>query len=167
MCTPCFPPLPGMGVLAPWQTSTRPNTTDLYTFLQTIAQVPTAALPSSSAYLSWALSYAEEKTLLVLYAIGQDYYCFAVYLLATSFLINWCPDQSGQTFFQALRKQWNLTGFVGGTVQSSADESTSESLLSPEFLKSLTPMQLQALRDPFGRQWLGMQADMGVAWGLS
>jgi hypothetical protein len=167
MCTPCFPPLPGMGVLAPWQTQTTPNTTDLYTFLTSIAGVPTAALPSNSPYLAWALSYAEEKTLLVLYAIGQDYYCFAVYLLATSFLINWCPDQSGQTFFKDLRASWNLTGFVGGTIQSSADESTSESLLAPEFLKGLTLGQLQALKDPYGRQWLAMQQDLGPVWGIS
>jgi hypothetical protein len=156
-----------MGALAPWQTQTTPNVTDLYTFLQTIVQVPSGALPSNSPYLSWALSYAEEKTLLVLYAIGQDYYCFAVYLLATSFLINWCPDQPGQQFFTTLRSQWDLTGFVGGTVQSSADESTSESLLAPDFLKGLTIDQLQALKDPYGRQWLGMQQSLGNIWGIS
>lgn len=172
MCTPCFPPLPGMGVLAPWQTQTTPNTTDLYTFLTMVAGVPTAVLPSNSPYLAWALSYAEEKTLLVLYAIGQDYYCFAVYLLATSFLINWCPDNPAltppdNTYFATLRKQWNLTGFVGGTIQSSADESTSESLLAPEFLKGLTLGQLALLKDPYGRQWLSMQQDLGSIWGLS
>jgi hypothetical protein len=154
-------------VLAPWQTKTTPNVTDLYTFLQTIVQVPSSALPTNSPYLSWALSYAEEKTLLVLYAVGQDYYCFAVYLLATSFLINWCPDQPGQQFFTNLRSQWNLTGFVGGTVQSSADQATSESLLSPEFLKGLTLDQLQALKDPYGRQFLSMQQGLGNIWGLS
>jgi len=167
MCTPCFPPLPGMGVLAPWQTKTTPNTNDLYTFLTTVAGVPTAALPSNSVYLPWALSYAEEKTLMVLYAVGQDYYCFAVYCLATSFLINWCPDQPGQTYFADLRKTWDLTGFIGGTVQSSADQATSESLLAPDFLKGLALGQLQALRDPFGRQWLAMQADNGPIWGIS
>lgn len=156
-----------MGVLAPWQTQTTPNTTDLYTFLTTVAGVPTSALPSNSAYIPWALSYAEEKTLMVLYAVGQDYYCFAVYCLATSFLINWCPDQTGQTYFGDLRKTWDLTGFVGGTVQSSADQATSESLLAPDFLKGLTLGQLQALRDPYGRQWLAMQADNGPIWGIS
>lgn len=167
MCTPCFPPLPGMGVLAPWQTQKTPNTTDLYTFLTTVAGVPTAALPSGSPYLAWALSYAEEQTLLILYAIGQDYYCFAVYCLATSFLINWCPDQSGQTYFATLRATWNLTGFVGGTIQSTADEATSESLLAPDFLKGLTLANLQQLKDPFGRQWLSMQQDLGNVWGIS
>jgi hypothetical protein len=167
MSAPCFPPLPGMGVLAPWQTQPAPNVTDLTTFLQTIAGIPTSALPANSPYIPWALSYAEEKTLLVLYAIGQDYYCFAVYCLATSFLINWCPDQQGQTYFQDLRKLWNITGFTGGIVQSTADVSTSESMLMPDFLSGLTLGQLQALKDPFGRQFLAMSQDLGPIWGIS
>ncbi|KWN80865.1 hypothetical protein WM24_23820 [Burkholderia ubonensis] len=156
-----------MGVLAPWQTQTTPNATDLYTFLTTVAGVPTAALPSNSAYIPWALSYAEEMTLMVLRCIGQDYYCFAVYCLATSFLINWFPDQTGQTFFATARQTYNISGFVGGTVQSTADVSTSESLLAPDFLNGLTLGQLQVLKDPFGRQWLSMQADNGPIWGIS
>lgn len=162
-----FPPLPGSGGLAPWQTQVQPNTTDLYAFLTTVAGVPSAALPSTSPYLAWSLSYAEEMTLLVLNLVGQDCYCFAVYCLATSFLINWCPDQPGGTYFQNLRAQWNLTGFVGGTVQASADQATSESLLAPEFLQGLTLTQLQALKDPYGRQWLSMCQELGPIWGIS
>lgn len=166
--TLCCPPfLPGMGALAPWQTQKCPNATDLYTFLTTVAGVPTAALPSDSPYIAWALSYAEEMTLLVLRAVGQDFYCFAVYCLATSFLLNWCPDQPRQTYFADLRKSWNITGFVGGVVNSSADQGTSESLLSPEFLNTLTPGQLQMLKDPFGRQFLSMCAELGPIWGIS
>lgn len=164
---PFFPPLYGAGGLAPWQTQTKPNTTDLYTFLTTVAGIPTTALPSTSPYIAWALSYSEEQTLLVLRAIGQDYYCFAVYLLATSFLINWCPDQSGQTFFVCLRKSWNISGFVGGIVSSTADQGTSESMDMPDFIKGLTLAQLQTLKDPFGRQWMAMSQDLGPIWGIS
>lgn len=153
--------------LAPFQTSPRPNVTDFVTFLQTVAGIPVAALPASSPYIPWALNYSKELTLVGLNAVGTDFYCFAVYLLGTSFLINWCPDQPGQTYFQKIRKQWNINGFVGGTIQSTADQSTSESLLAPDFLKGLTIGQLQALKDPFGRQWLAMQADAGNLWGLS
>ncbi|CDY79474.1 hypothetical protein BGLT_02255 [Caballeronia glathei] len=162
-----FPPPPGAGGLAPWQTQTQPNTADLYTFLTTVAGVPTAALPSNSPYLAWALSFSEENTLLVLRAVGQDYYCFAVYLLATSFLINWAPDQLGQTFFADLRNTWNISGFVGGIVQSTADQGTSESMTMPDFLNGLTLGQLQALKDPFGRQWLAMSQELGPIWGIS
>lgn len=164
---PFFPPPFGASSLAPWQTQTKPNTTDLYTFLTTVAGIPTAALPSTSAYIAWALSYSEEQTLLVLRAIGQDYYCFAVYLLATSFLINWCPDQPGQTFFVELRKSWNISGFVGGIVSSTADQGTSESMDMPDFIKGLTLMNLQQLRDPFGRQYLSMTQEVGNVWGIS
>jgi hypothetical protein len=164
---PFFPPPFGAGGLAPWQTQTKPNATDLYTFLTTVAGIPTTALPSTSGYIAWALSYSEEQTLLVLRAIGQDYYCFAVYLLATSFLINWCPDQPGQTFFVDLRKSWNISGFVGGIVSSTADQGTSESMDMPDFIKGLTLAQLQAIKDQFGRQWLAMSQDLGPVWGIS
>lgn len=167
MSTPCFPYLPGMGVLAPWQTQPTPNGTDLATFLQTVAGIPTSALPANSPYIPWALSYAEEMTLLVLNAVGQDFYCMAVYCLATSFLINWCPDQMGGTYFQTLRQKWDITGFIGGTIQSSADQATSESLLAPDFLSGLTLQNLQALKDPFGRQWLAMNQELGPIWGIS
>ena len=162
-----FPPLPGAGGLAPWQTTTQPNVTDFYTFLSTVAGIPSSALPSNSAYIPWALSYAEEMTLQVLYAVGQDYYCFAVYCLGTSFLINWCPDQAGQTYFANLRQQWNITGFVGGTVASSADVSSSESLNVPEFLNGLTMANLGQLKDPYGRAWMAAQQELGNIWGLS
>jgi len=164
---PFFPPPFGAGGLAPWQTQTTPNTTDLYTFLTTVAGITTTALPSTSAYIAWALSYSEEQTLLVLRAIGQDYYCFAVYLLATSFLINWCPDQPGQTFFVDLRKSWNISGFVGGIVSSTADQGTSESMDMPDFIKGLTIGQMGMIKDPFGRQFLAMMADNGPIWGIS
>jgi hypothetical protein len=156
-----------MGALAPWQTQKAPNVTDLYTFLTTVAAVPTSALPANSPYIAWALSYSEEMTLGVFRAIGQDFYCFAVYLLATSFLINWCPDQLGQTYFQTARNGFGISSFTGGTVQSASDQGTSAGLDAPDFIKGLTPGQLQALKDPFGRQWLAMSAELGPIWGIS
>jgi len=106
-------------------------------------------------------------TLEVLCRIGSDFYCFAVYLLGTSFLLNWCPDQAGQTFFAAARTEMKLTSFTPGVVNSAADQGTSDSLLSPDFMKGLTIGQLQALKDPYGRQWLSMQQEFGTLWGLS
>lgn len=162
-----FPPPPGAGGLAPFQTQKTPNVTDLYTFLTTVAGVPTTALPADSPYLAWALSYAEEMTLLALRLVGQDFYCFAVYCLATSFLLNWCPDQPGQTFFTKARADMKLTSFTPGVVNSAADQGTSDGLLSPEFMQGLTMQNLQALSDPFGRQWLAMSMENGPIWGIS
>jgi hypothetical protein len=156
-----------MGALAPWQTQKYPNAADLYTFLTTVALVPPADLPANSPYVTWALSYAEELTLLVLRAVGQDFYCFAVYCLATSFLLNWCPDQPGQTFFTQTRADMKLTSFTPGVVNSAADQGTSDGLLSPEFLSGLTMANLQQLKDPFGRAWLAANQETGFLWGIS
>lgn len=152
---------------APFQTSDQPNVTDLTTFLRTFAGVPVTALPDGSPFIDWSLSYAQEVTLQALMQVGVDYYLFAVYLLATSFLVNWCPDQTGQTYFADLQKKYNLNGFTGGVVQSSADQSTSQTMLTPQFLSGLTVQQLQALKDPYGRQWLSMQQGLGNIWGMS
>jgi hypothetical protein len=152
---------------APFQTSNQPNVADLTTFLRDVVKVPVDALPDGSQYIAWALSYAQELTVHALRRVGSDYYVFAVYSLATSFLLNWCPDQPDQTFFADQQRQLGLTTFVGGVVQSTADQATSDSLLSPEFLSGLTIQQLQALKDPYGRQWLAMQQDMGNVWGIS
>jgi hypothetical protein len=167
MSLSCPPFLPGMGALAPWQTQKCPNATDLYTILTTVAGVPTADLPADSPYVTWALSYAEELTLLVLRAVGQDFYCFAVYCLATSFLLNWCPDTPPSTFFADARDKMNLAGFTPGVVNSAADQGTSDGLLSPEFLSGLTMQNLQALKDPFGRAWLAASQELGNIWGIS
>lgn len=152
---------------APFQTSDEPNVADLTTFLRTVVGIPAEALPDGSPFIIWSLSHSERLTLRALELVGKDFYVFAVHLLATSFLINWCPDQPGQTFFADWQKTMGLNSFVAGVVQSSADEATSESLFTPQFLSGLTLQQLQALKDPYGRQWLSMQQAMGNIWGIS
>lgn len=97
-------------------------------------------------------------------------YDLAVYNLAGSLLLNFAPDQPGQTYFQTLRSEggFNLTAFQPGVVAASGDESTSESLLVPEFMKGLTLGDLQRLKDPYGRTYLAIAQDCGPAvWGSS
>jgi len=153
--------------LAPFQTSGIPNLADLTTFLRSVVEIPVEALPDGSSYIQWALSYAKQFTLDAARMIGSDFYCFAVYLLAASFLINWAPDQDGQTFFQDLRQKLNLTSFKAGVVTSAGDSGTSASIVSPQWLSSLTLMQLQALQDPYGRQWLAMMQGFSPIWGMN
>ncbi len=74
---------------------------------------------------------------------------------------------ASEIFFLGLRKNWNISGFVAGVVTSSSDESTSETLLNPEFMKGLTLGNLQNLKTPYGRQYLSFAMDYGTLWGLS
>jgi hypothetical protein len=56
---------------------------------------------------------------------------------------------------------------VAGVIGSSADETTSESLVVPEAMKNLTLQNLQNLKTPYGRQYLYFAQAFGTNWGLS
>lgn len=78
--------------------------------------------------------------------------------------------QSGiasEIYFANLRKQFNTYGFVSGIISASADESTSQSLVTPEKMKTLTLANLQNLKTPWGRQYLAFIESYGPIWGLS
>ena len=50
---------------------------------------------------------------------------------------------------------------------SASDEGTSTALLNPEFMKTLTLQNLQALKDPYGRTYLQFAQSFGPVWGLT
>lgn len=74
---------------------------------------------------------------------------------------------ASEIYFQALRKSWNISGFVPGVISASSDESTSESLVVPEAFKNLMLSDLQNLKTPYGRQYLEFAQMTGTLWGVS
>jgi hypothetical protein len=68
---------------------------------------------------------------------------------------------STETFFLNLRTAWKINSFVPGVIASDSDESTSNSLLNPEFMKMFTMGDLQRLKTPWGRQYLQIAMDYG------
>lgn len=74
---------------------------------------------------------------------------------------------ASETYFAMLRRQFNLAGFVPGAISASNDESTGQSILNPDFMKSLTLGNLQNLKTPYGRQYLAFAQDYGQIWGVS
>ena len=75
--------------------------------------------------------------------------------------------KASEIFFSMARKQFGINSFVGGTIASSADVSTSESLNVPEQLKGLTLANLQNMKTPWGRRYLQIAGQYGQIWGLS
>jgi hypothetical protein len=75
--------------------------------------------------------------------------------------------KASEIFFSVARKQFGINSFVGGTIESSEDVATSESLNVPEQLKGLTLANLQQLKTPFGRRYLQIAGQYGTIWGLS
>jgi len=128
----------------------------------TVAQLPDLSTDIDAAFnLSVALVYApiEQASPLI--------YDSAVYNLGGANLIEFASDQTGQTFFADQRKNFNINGFVPGVIQSASDESTSSSMLIPDFMKNLTMADLQYIKTPWGRTYLSYAQRIGPVWGMS
>jgi hypothetical protein len=103
-------------------------------------------------------------------AASAELYTLAVYNLATDRLFNYAQDVPGQTFFRDQRgkDKLNLSAFAPGVVASSGDEGSSTSLLNPEAMKRFTLRDLQMLKTPWGREYMGIAQMYGVnVWGLT
>lgn len=136
-------------------------------FIRNVMGISTVNLPDDSVYIRYAFDVAIEVVNMQLQLASPVMYTLAVYNLAGDNLINYAPDQPGQTYFSDIRKTFNITAFVAGVVQSASDEGTSDSLLVPDAFRGLTMSDLQNLKTPYGRQYLGIAQRYGTIWGLT
>lgn len=141
-----------------WTTPTQPNETDFRAYAEDQG-VPSADLPTSSTYPGAALNYALETALnAVKPGTSTDGYpgpyVMAVYNLAMHWLLKWTPDQSGETFFSTQRTKFRLMGFQSGVTLASGDQATSQTLVVPEFYKTLPLYAQDLLKTPYGRAYL-------------
>lgn len=65
--------------------------------------------------------------------------------------VNILPGNVGFNLFSMLRSNYHINNFVAGVIKSSADESTSESLETPNWAANLSLNDLDLLKTPFGR----------------
>jgi hypothetical protein len=151
------------------------NITDFVWFIQNVMQVPATALPTNVAAdpdvtTAWAVALETVDCFINQYS--PLYYNLAMYNFAGDYLINWASDSNAapnmcSTYFTDLRKKWNITGFVAGTVSSVSDEGTSTSLDVPPQVQGLAMFDLQMLKTPFGRAYMNIASKFGDIWGLS
>ncbi|MES2048859.1 MAG: hypothetical protein V4447_10690 [Pseudomonadota bacterium] len=144
-----------------------PTLSGYIAWIRAVMGINITYLPDASPSIQWTYSVAVEIASLQMACISTEIYMLMVYNLAGDYLLNYAQDQPGQTYFSDLRKAWNLTGFVPGVITSSADVSTSESLLNPDFMKNFSMSELQNLKTPYGRQYLAFAQMLGEAWGIS
>lgn len=130
--------------------------------------VPGTNTTSASPFIPDTLQFALDVMNPVLICVSPNLSTVAIYNLAADFLINIGQDYPGQTWFADLRKQWNIGAIVTGVVSETHDESTGTSLLNPEQFKDLTLSDLQALKTPYGRFYMGFAQKYGqTLWGLT
>lgn len=134
----------------------------------TVSPAPAAAVEAATAtayspYLAWAFIGAEAVTLTPPPGMPPILYVTAVYNYGMHKLLKIGQDQSGQTFFTDQRANFKLLSFKAGPVGASADQATSQTLVTPDFLKGLTMGDLDLLLTPWGREYL----DYSQAYGPS
>lgn len=95
-------------------------------------------------------------------------YVLAVYNLAADRLINYALDVEHQTYFTDLRKMLRLNDPIIGVPAAANDGGTSVAILNPEQMKTFTLQDLETLRTPYGRQYIGIAQKYGPSiWGIS
>lgn len=153
--------------------STGPTQAGFLTFVRGVMRIDPLILPDNEPVIGYAYTVAKTIVPLELGNVASDpgsqwsIYALAVYNLGGSNLIHYAQDQSGRTYFAEQRKMFGIASFVPGVVASTSDQSTATSLLNPEFMKTLTLQNLQAIKDPWGRQYLSWAQAFGPLWGIS
>lgn len=142
-------------------------------FVTNIMQISPLVLPPNSPIIEYAYNVAFMIANPILAAAGcppngqWSIYALAVYNLGGSNLVNFAQDQEGRTYFAELRERLGIAVFTPGVTASSGDAGTSEALLNPEFMRTLTLQNLQSIKDPWGRQYLMFAQSWGPLWGLT
>jgi hypothetical protein len=176
----------------------QPTLAEFLLFIRNVMGISTTVLPDSSPVIPFALSVAMGIVNQQLWCIpipqtdaagvqlntgGFSIYSQAVYNLAASNLLSYAQDlpnaaiipgsisdrnPEGLPFFAYSRQQYQINAFVSGVIQSTADESTSTSLVVMEAAKMFTLSNLQNLKDIYGRTYLGYAQSYGPStFGLS
>lgn len=153
-----------------------PTLAGFLSFIRSVMGIDPLYLPDDSVAINWAYSVAlmivnPDLTLVTAgppsAPLSVSLYELCVYNLAGDNLINYAPDQPGRTFFAEQRKNLGISTFAAGVVSSTSDDGDSVSLAVPDSLKMLTMAQLQNLKTPYGRTYLGYAQTSGTLWGLT
>ena len=152
----------------------RPNIAEFWGFIRNVMRITQAQLPDDSPYPGWAYNISlmlVNRALMVVPSPDPAYpglYALAVYNLAADRLVNFAQDQDGQTIFADFRNTLGLDAFVSGVVSSTGDEGTSMSLTVPQQFERFTVFDLQTLKTPWGRTYIGFAQMAGPnVWGLN
>ena len=146
---------------------TTPTLLGLIAFCRSPVGITVDAMPDTDPGFATALAFAQEWVPLDLASLTGTLYTACVYNWAASSIIQYQPDQAGQDFFTALRQSFGITNFVPGVLNSASNEATSQSMTIGEGLSNLQLIDLQRVKDPYGRQALAIMQSTGTLWGLT
>lgn len=147
-------------------------------------RITTAVLPDDSPWINWALQQSLGLVNRALMAVRNTVptvwtiYTRAVYNLAGHILVETAPDvpdapnvpgsDPAAPYFTNLRSGLDMAGFISGVINSTSDNGTGNSMVVPEAMQTLTFSDLQTMKTPWGRTYLGIAQKYGpTIWGIS
>lgn len=146
-------------------------------FIRNQMGISTTILPDSDPVILMAYEVAREMVNCAIRQVSCLIYTLAVYNLAGSNVIEFAHDQPGAPtipgsdppapFFAYYRRLWNVNDFVSGVVQSSNDNGTGQSMVIQEAMNNVTLADLQYLKTPYGRTYLGYAQQYGGIVGVT
>lgn len=146
---------------------TTPTLEGFIAWTRTVMGLSTIVIPDDSPGYVYAYQVALDSVPLELGSVSPSIYTLTVYNWGGSLLLQFQQDITGQTFFADARKAYNMNSFVAGVISSASDEGTSESLTVGKGLQNLQLIDLQRIKDPYGRQALSFMQSISTLWGLS
>lgn len=144
-----------------------PTLSGFVSWAQAVMGIPTTALSPTDPGWNYAYTVAVDLVPTDFANTLPDIYTLTVYNYAGSLLLQFQQDYRGQTFFANARASYGINNFVPGVVTSAADSTTSESLAVGVGLQNLQLIDLQRIKDPYGRQALAYMQSIGTLWGLN
>jgi len=144
-----------------------PTLTGFIAWSRAVMGIPTVALADNDPGYAYAFQIALDLVPLDFSTASPDIYTLTVYNWGGSQLLQFQQDYAGQTWFASARASYGINSFVAGVINSAADSSTSESLTVGKGLSNLSLIDLQRLKDPYGRQALAWMQTIGTLWGLT
>ena len=170
----------------------QPTLAGFTSWIYAVAGVPTAWLPTTSPSIGYAFNTAYSIVNVNFMCVPGPLFLQAVYNLAMHLLACWAQDPAwtpqpitgggpngsppepwivvngvSYGYWQYLRQQNNIQGFITGIVSSSGDEGSSVGLVVPKQAENLTLSQLQLTTTFWGRWYLGIAQSYGTNWGMS
>ena len=131
---------------------TTPNLADFTTFATNQGVVATYTA-SDSEYFQWAFNRAMAQALTAPTIVAIEY-VLAVYHLATDRFVRLAMDDGLGTFYQTQRVNFGILDFKPGVVMASGDGPTSQTLVVPDYYKTLPMWAQELLKTPWGREYI-------------
>jgi hypothetical protein len=134
-------------------------------------------LSDTSIYIEMSYDISLEVVNRYLDIASPGIYTIAVYNLAGDYLINiaqdndpsscGCEPNPDPTFWADLRAKFQINSFIPGLVDTAADQGTSAGIKLLASMEGLTIADLQTLKTPYGRVYMGIAQSIGSMWGVS